>query len=394
MTLRDDILAQAQGYPPLPYRLPPGTDETDCSLFVRDIFAAAGAPFPAGVRTAEQERQASVLIGWDDVQPGDLLFFEGTYDAGPPSTDGHIASHVGISLGKGSGKMWDAHERTTSTAAAGITIINPSDYWQPKLFEARRPPMLTTSPGGAVTVPNMPRGVDVASYQGNPDWAAVAASGIAFAFTKVSEDDDYTNPTFARNWSGIRSAGIARGAYHFARPDSATDAVQEADYFLSRLDSVGGLAAGDLLALDLESGSGDLGQWALDWLHRVESRVGFKPLVYTGSWFAGPHNLAAYPELGQFGLWLAAYQGSMPAPPSPWEFVAFWQYSDSGSVPGIAGNVDMSMFNGTVDRLHLYGKPAGATPPPPEPPPSQPITRADLQRIYDQIGALLERMPA
>lgn len=245
-----------------------------------------------------------------------------------------------------------------------------------------------------MTVPSMPRGVDVASYQGQPDWGAVAASGIAFAFTKVSEDDDYQNPTFARNWSEIKRAGIIRGAYHFARPDSAVDAAQEADYFLSRLDSVGGLAEGDLLALDLEAGSGDLGQWALGWLHHVESRVGFKPLVYTGSWFSGPHNLAAYPELGQYGLWLASYQGSMPAAPSPWTFPAIWQYTDKGSVPGIAGNVDLNMFCGSLERLPLYGKPAGAVaePPPPDPPPSQPITRDEIDVLITTLTGWRERV--
>lgn len=386
---RAEIIAQARARLGIPYGLPPGPEETDCSLFVLDAFRAAGVPFAAGIRTAEQERQACTIIDWPDVLPGDLLFFTHTYDAKEaPGPDGELATHVGISLGAGTHRMLNAVEPVSTETR----IDTP--YWQSHLLEARRPPMLTTSPGGAVTVPNMPRGVDVASYQGQPDWHAVAAAGITFAITKVTEDDDYTNPTFAYNWQGIRAANLIRGAYHFARPDNVTDAVQEADYFLSRLDSVGGLAAGDLLALDLESGSGDLGQWALDWLHRVESRVGFKPLVYTGSWFAGPHNLAAYPELGQFGLWLAAYQGSMPAPPPPWEFVAFWQYSDSGSVPGIAGNVDMSMFNGPADRLHLYGKPAGGTPLLPEPPPSQPVTRAELDAVIATLTGWRERVGA
>lgn len=231
-----------------------------------------------------------------------------------------------------------------------------------------------------MTVPTMPRGVDVASYQGQPNWTAVAASGITFAITKISEDDDYTNPTFARNWSEIKRVGLVRGGYHFARPDSATDAVQEADYFLGRINSVGGLAEGDLLALDLESGSGDLGQWALDWLHHVESRVGFKPMVYTGAWFAGPHNLAAYPEIGQYPLWLAAYQGTMPAPPAPWSLVSLWQYTDKLQVPGISGPVDGSMWNGSIERLPLLGKPASSTPP--APPPS-----SSLVDEYDAMSA-------
>lgn len=215
----------------------------------------------------------------------------------------------------------------------------------------------------------LPRGIDVASYQGYPDWAKVAASGITFAFTKVTEDTGYVNPTFAHNWAGIKAAGLVRGAYHFARPEG-TDAVAEADFFLAEIMHAGGLDTGDMLALDLESGSGDLGPWSLAFLRRVEQLAGFKPIVYTGKWFTDSHNIGVYPELGEYGLWLAAYQASMPAPPAPWDVVAFWQHSSTGRVPGIVGDVDLNVFNGDVSRLAFYGKP-GAVVTPPSPPAGQ-----------------------
>lgn len=143
MTLRDDVLAAAPAFGHLSYRLDPPpniADGTiDCSLFVVEAFKRAGIPFARGVRVAEQLRQVSTPIAWDDVRPGDLLFFENTYDAGPPSADGHIASHVGISLGAGTQRMWDAHERGGPDVA--ITDIS-TPYWQEHLFEARRPPQL------------------------------------------------------------------------------------------------------------------------------------------------------------------------------------------------------------------------------------------------------------
>jgi hypothetical protein len=139
MTLRDDILAQAHARQGLTYRLDPppdGITTTDCSLLVRDSVRSAGAGnLP---RTAEQQRQACTLIGWDDVKPGDLLFFEHTYDAaGPAGPDGKIASHVGFSMGRGTKRMFDAHERDGPDV--GITDIS-TDYWQEHLFEARRIP--------------------------------------------------------------------------------------------------------------------------------------------------------------------------------------------------------------------------------------------------------------
>lgn len=214
-----------------------------------------------------------------------------------------------------------------------------------------------------MTVSSLPRGIDVSSYQGAPNWDAVKASGIAFAFTKGTEDTGYTNPTFKRNWSEMKRVQVTRGAYHFARPE-VNDAKGEADYFLDQIDAAGGLSTGDMLALDLEAGSGDLGPWTLDFLHHCEARAGFRPLIYTGAWFSGPHNLAAYPEIGNYGLWLAAYQASMPAAPPPWATVAFWQYTDALTVPGISGNVDGNVFNGDVSRMAFYGKPGAVIPTP------------------------------
>lgn len=120
-------------YRGIPYALPPdpaGRSSIDCSLYVLMVFRDAGQPFPPGVRTAEQIRQASMPIDDDDVQPGDLLFFKNTYP-----TAG--ASHIGISLGRGSHRMYDAHERSTDPyTAVGVSDLN--SYWQQHWMEARR----------------------------------------------------------------------------------------------------------------------------------------------------------------------------------------------------------------------------------------------------------------
>jgi len=160
MTLRDDILAQAQSRSRLRYRLDPppdGLTTTDCSLLVVDSARAAGAALPAGVRTAEQIRQACTIVGWADVQPADLLFFQDTYDAaGPAGPDGLIASHVGFSLGRGTFRMLDAHERDNGFPDVGVTDIS-TPYWQSKLIEARRLPALVQAgdsggnPGGGLS---------------------------------------------------------------------------------------------------------------------------------------------------------------------------------------------------------------------------------------------------
>ena len=62
----------------------------DCSGYVRYVYAARNVPFPDGTRTAEQIRQYCAPVGWDDVQPGDLLFVDYEADRGEPqAADGH-----------------------------------------------------------------------------------------------------------------------------------------------------------------------------------------------------------------------------------------------------------------------------------------------------------------
>jgi GH25 family lysozyme M1 (1,4-beta-N-acetylmuramidase) len=353
MALRDDIIREARARLGIPYGLPPGPGETDCSLYVRDVFEAAGVPFPAGVRVAEQERQASVPIGWGDVLPGDLLFFEGTYDAGPPSADGHIASHIGISLGAGTHRMLNALE----PVSAETRIDTP--YWQSHIFEARRHPALTDAVGAT---DEQPWGVDVASHQGAVDWHAVAGDGASFGFTKATGGSWYRNPTFAANWLGMQSAGLVRGAYHFAFETSGQafpgdGPEDEAEYFVAELRRAGGVVAGDLLALDIEDGEGALGDWCVRWLARVESLTGVRPFIYTGAWFSGPHGLGKTPALATYPLWLAAYQTTPPSPPPPWSAVTIWQHAADGRVSGISGAVDMNISTVSLDQLRALGKP-------------------------------------
>lgn len=347
---RARIIQQAKARQGIPYRLDPppdGINNLDCSLFVLQVLDAAGVPL-AGVRTAEQIRQATLPVPFADVQMGDLLFFEGTYDAsGPAGADGRIASHIGISLGAGTRRMWDAHEGR----GVGETNIG-TEYWQEKLFEARRAPGVPTD-----AIPAYPRGVDVASYQGNPDWRKVAESGVQFAITKATEGDDYLNPTFERNWREIKAAGLKRGAYHYARPD-ANNPEREATYFCTTVKAQG-IEAGDVLALDLEDGTGPLGDWAWRFLRTVQQLTGVRPMLYTGAYFITEHRLDQTPGLEAYPLWLAAYQPVMPPVPAPWGAITIWQHTDKASVPGISGNVDGNRWIGTAAELAAFGLPQG-----------------------------------
>ncbi len=189
-------------------------------------------------------------------------------------------------------------------------------------------------------------GIDVSHFQGEVDWGAVAAAGVRFAFIKATEGLDDVDPRFAQNWQGSRAAGLLRGAYHFLHPN--LDARQQAAHFLSvvTLDD-------DALppALDVEVTNGvapaTLAACIETWLGTVEAALGCKPVVYTDPSF-WRDNVGA--DLGGYPLWLACY-APQPEVPASWQAWTFWQHSQSGTVDGIAGPVDLDFCRLSLEQL-------------------------------------------
>ena len=93
-------------------------------------------------------------------------------------------------------------------------------------------------------------GIDVSYAQGEIDWHAVRAAGVAFAFVKATEGTSIQDARFARNWVEAKSAGIRRGAYHFFH--FGDDPVAQASDFLASAKP----QEGDLLpAVDVFNGT-------------------------------------------------------------------------------------------------------------------------------------------
>jgi GH25 family lysozyme M1 (1,4-beta-N-acetylmuramidase) len=217
---------------------------------------------------------------------------------------------------------------------------------------------LALTTGVAAPASALLTGVDVSSYQhpnGQPiNWSAVKAAGHSYAFVKATESTNYTNPYFAADWQQAASAGLYRGAYHFARPALPLDtAIAQARYFVSRAGSMTG--AMDLPGvLDLETTGGlgptDLANWTRAWLSEVHRLTGKAPMVYTGYYF-WRDNVGNPTDIGaNYRLWLPSYPADpnsttfKPLVPAGWSTWTFWQYTSTGSVPGISGGVDVNRF--------------------------------------------------
>ena len=182
-------------------------------------------------------------------------------------------------------------------------------------------------------------GLDVSKWQGEIDWEQVAGAGFQFAIIKATEGVSYTDPYFAANWEGAKAAGLLVSAYHMLWPNLSAE--KQAAYFLATL----GERKADLpLALDVEkAGQGNIGAVVEACAIAIEVADGRKPFIYTAQSFWGA-NVGWGPGWSSYPAWVADYEAVAPAMPKGWDEWTMWQYSNTGRVPGISGNVDLNWW--------------------------------------------------
>ncbi|HTJ45415.1 MAG TPA: GH25 family lysozyme [Kofleriaceae bacterium] len=192
-------------------------------------------------------------------------------------------------------------------------------------------------------------GIDVSVYQGTIDWAAVKGAGIDYAIIRTSDGLDFPDSKFATNWAGAKQAGVIRGVYQFFEP--AQDPIAQADMML---DAMGPLAPGDLPpTIDVETTGGkapaEVAAAVRAWTDHVAEKIGRAPMIYVGKYFwqdqVGGADQSGNP------LWVAQWGVTCPDIPGPWTTWTFWQYSATGRVAGISGDVDRDRFDGDLAAL-------------------------------------------
>ena len=174
---------------------------------------------------------------------------------------------------------------------------------------------------------------------------------VRFVFMKASEGGDFSDTTFVHNFAEARKHGFIRGAYHFYNPK--TDANRQADFFIRSVD----LEPGDLPpVLDIETRSDDMDKLRKDllvWLRRIEAFYRVKPILYTSykykTRFLNDSIFNTYP------YWIAHYYVDSVEYQGPWKF---WQHTDVGTLPGIQEQVDLNVFNGSLEELQQMTIPA------------------------------------
>jgi GH25 family lysozyme M1 (1,4-beta-N-acetylmuramidase) len=187
--------------------------------------------------------------------------------------------------------------------------------------------------------------VDISNFNTVMSWADYRKWSSRIAL-KTTEGTSYTDPTYAANRANAKAAGIqSLWHYHFARPDTGNNPVNEANFQRSVIGEIG---ANDLVVLDFEvNDSRATAEWAYQFLAQQEQSYPGQVAIYASTAYILER--LQDPRLSVFKLWLASWTydpASRPACPSPWTNYIALQYSDRATVPGIAGSVDADIFLG------------------------------------------------
>ena len=196
--------------------------------------------------------------------------------------------------------------------------------------------------------------IDVSAWQNTIDWQAVKNAGVEGAIIRLSYGwGNGFDAQAKRNISECKRLGIPFGVYVFSYAESAADGASEGADVVNLLRQAG-VNPGDLsypVFYDLEN-----------WTY-TGHRSPTSPSVYDGivnSWYgklqaAGYNNLSVYSYTSYLNSalnssnihgktrWVAQYGSTM-------QYTAFptndrgWQYTSSGQISGITGNVDLNAF--------------------------------------------------
>lgn len=144
--------------------------------------------------------------------------------------------------------------------------------------------------------------------------------------------------------------GIVRGTYHYLSPQYSVDD-QLRNFF-----GTAQWAPGDLPpALDLEwnddtikkYGAEQMRSMALEWLEKVEDRMGVRPIIYTIQpiW----NNYLNDPRFKKYKYWIARFHKSPDR--NEWKI---WQMSDTGLISGCKDKIDIDIYCGDYDSFVQY----------------------------------------
>ncbi len=207
-------------------------------------------------------------------------------------------------------------------------------------------------------------GIDVSDNQGYIDWQKVGAAGVQFAIMRTTRHSGNPDTHLASNINGCRNAGIPFDFYKYSYAVSEPEAQKEALGAVSAMKGYGVKGGKEtILYMDVE----DSVQFALSTAKLTGIVKAFKETVETLGFSFGLYMGKHYYEAGEVDLsafddltWIARYYngynpmdfGTVPnekyRPAVKSGRMMGWQFTSSGKVPGISGNVDLDVYYGEI----------------------------------------------
>ena len=196
--------------------------------------------------------------------------------------------------------------------------------------------------------------IDVSEWQGDIDWAKAKADGVEGVIIRLGYGEgNNADKKARRNISECKRLGIPFGIYWYSYADTPSIAKEEGADVVAKLKQFG-VNPSDLaypVYYDLEKWTWEGHQPPTDpnvyndivnnWYSALQS-AGYKNLsVYSyTSYLQGPLKHA---DIYAKTTWVAQYGARMGFDSFPTDSRG-WQYTSSGKVDGISGNVDMNAF--------------------------------------------------
>ena len=193
------------------------------------------------------------------------------------------------------------------------------------------------------------KGIDVSEWQGKIDWEKVRDSGVEFVIIRVGARATETGELIADEraqsyYKGAKAAGLKIGAYFFSQSVNAEEVLEEAQFLLDavrdwdvEMPLVYDWEYVDIYARTSRVDGRELTDMSKLFCQTIED-AGYEPMIYFGH--SQSLDMLYLEELVEYPFWLAMYSTIMDYPYK----VDMWQYTETGSVPGIDGNVDMNIW--------------------------------------------------
>lgn len=196
---------------------------------------------------------------------------------------------------------------------------------------------------------NVKKGIDVSRFQGKIDWEKVAGAGVDFAIIRVglrgtSEGKLLVDDMFETNIKGATKNGIKVGVYIYSQALDEEEAKEEAQLVL---DNIEPYEITYPVVIDIESADSDTARTNSMTSDKYEivaktfcdmiGNAGYKPMIYGN--VKSFTLLMDAEDVDDYGIWIAYYGTPLYY---PYHF-DIWQYSSTGRVDGIDGNVDLNI---------------------------------------------------